>query len=526
MSQVHPSSKTPSLASIFRLLPTFVVLVALAGIGFWGHHTGWKIPKLSELTGSSAALNSKWCDAHNVLDAECIECQTSLLPEVADYGWCSEHGLDPCPLCHPEVIQLATTPQIPDSELERVSMALRLRARPENNAGCSYNAKRVQFASLAAMRKAGIDVEPVERQRIVESIEANGEITYNQTRLARISSRVQGSVWRVEKNVGDYVHRGDLLALIEAADVGRAKAEFLDALANVGFQEKTVARLKPLAEEQIIPGSRFLEAETALQQAQIKLGQSQQTLVNLGFRLSVQGIRALPATEQAETMQFLGLPDDIRQGLDATTTTSNLLPIIAPQEGVVIQREVVAGEVVGTQQVLFQLADTSRMWLVFNVAMEDARFLKVGQRVQFQPDGSSEQVQAELNWISTDVDRETRTIAVRAELENPDSRYRSETFGLGKIVLREDAEAIVVPSGAVQWDGNCHVVFVRDKDYFDESKPKIFHTRSVRPGVKQNGFTEIFAGVWPGEVVVTSGSSVLRSQILKSNLGVGCTCGH
>ena len=103
---------------------------------------------------------------------------------------------------------------------------------------------------------------------------------------------------------------------------------------------------------------------------------------------------------------------------------------------------------------------------------------------------------------------------------------RNETFGTGEIILREAPEAVVVPSEAVQWDGSCFVVFVRDKNYFAKDHPKLFHTRSVRPGVTKDGRTEIIAGLLPGEVVATQGSSVLRSQILKNNLGGGCTCGH
>jgi multidrug efflux pump subunit AcrA (membrane-fusion protein) len=109
---------------------------------------------------------------------------------------------------------------------------------------------------------------------------------------------------------------------------------------------------------------------------------------------------------------------------------------------------------------------------------------------------------------------------VRGELLNDDGHLRNETFGLGEIVLREETDAIVVPSSAVHWEGCCHVVFVRDKDYFS-SPYKVFHTRSVRPGVVLGDTTEVIAGLFPGEVVVTKGSGVLRAELLKGNLGAG-----
>jgi cobalt-zinc-cadmium efflux system membrane fusion protein len=86
----------------------------------------------------------------------------------------------------------------------------------------------------------------------------------------------------------------------------------------------------------------------------------------------------------------------------------------------------------------------------------------------------------------------------------------------------------VVPSEAVHSDGNCHVVFVRDKNYHQDSSPKFFHVRSVRTGVKEADTTEIIAGLLPGEVIASKNSVVLEAQLLKSNLGAGCGCadGH
>ena len=91
----------------------------------------------------------------------------------------------------------------------------------------------------------------------------------------------------------------------------------------------------------------------------------------------------------------------------------------------------------------------------------------------------------------------------------------------------------MVPNEAVHWDGCCHVVFVRDKGHFDSKEsPKVFHVRTVRLGVghRPEGlvggkFTEIVAGLLPGEVVAAQGSDVLRAELLKNSLGEGCCAG-
>ncbi len=97
---------------------------------------------------------------------------------------------------------------------------------------------------------------------------------------------------------------------------------------------------------------------------------------------------------------------------------------------------------------------------------------------------------------------------------------------MGRLILREEPDAIVIPNEALQWDGSCHIVFVRDKAWFEDGSPKHFHTRSVRVGVKTEAYTEIIAGVLPGEVVASAGSNVLAAQLLKNDLGAGCTCGQ
>ena len=157
---------------------------------------------------------------------------------------------------------------------------------------------------------------------------------------------------------------------------------------------------------------------------------------------------------------------------------------------------------------------------------EQASLARLGLPVRYRGDGSQVEHEGTITWISSDVDSQTRTVRVRAELPNADASLRNESFGRGEIVLRQELAAIVVPEESLQWDGSSHVVFVRDARFFEKDRQKFFVTRSVRPGAKQDGFVEIIAGVLPGEVVASGGSDVLRAQLLRSNLGAGCTCGH
>src|SRR5262249_40050981 len=118
-------------------------------------------------------------------------------------------------------------------------------------------------------------------------------------------------------------------------------------------------------------------------------------------------------------------------------------------------------------------------------------------------------------------DEKTRTLQVRAELENPGTWLRANTFGSGTIVLRQEKAAIVVPNEAIHWEGRCNVVFVQDRNFHDQGGHKVFHVRTVRTGVVGEKNTEVIAGLLPGEVVAAANSGVLRAELLRASLGEG-----
>ena len=170
---------------------------------------------------------------------------------------------------------------------------------------------------------------------------------------------------------------------------------------------------------------------------------------------------------------------------------------------------------IALSEVLFVVADVSTMWVILNVGLEHVERLKVGQSVLFLPDSySGGTVAGDLSWISTEVDEKTRTIEVRADIPNPEGDLRSNTFGKARVVIRENPEAVVVPEDSVHWEGCCYVVFVRQED-------TIFETRKVNLGVKTGASREVVAGLLPGEVIATTGSHVMKSDLLKNNLGAG-----
>lgn len=150
--------------------------------------------------------------------------------------------------------------------------------------------------------------------------------------------------------------------------------------------------------------------------------------------------------------------------------------------------------------------------------------MALGLPVDFQADGSPVRATGKVSWISPTINDQTRTLSVRVSLNDSQPGLRDHLFGTGRIILRREENAVVVPNEAIQSTSDASFIFVRDKHYFEEGAPKLFHVRQVRIGARDDRFVELLAGALPGEVVVAKGSNVLLAQLLKSNLGAGCGC--
>lgn len=382
-------------------------------------------------------------------------------------------------------------------------------ARPPAN--CPLAGTRLEFPTAAAVARAGIRTAAASAGPLTETVSAPGELNYDQTLVARLSTPIRGIVWRVEKEVGDRVAKGEMVALVDAAELGKAKAELLEAVADAELKAQTLRGLETAREA--VPGRQIQEARGALRVARVRLENDRQALANLGLPVPpAADLAKAPEDELARRMRLLGLPESVTRGLDPETATTNLLPIVSPLDGVVAERKVVAGEVVDASAPLFVVANLRRIWVLLDVRLEEADRIAPGQSVRFLPDGhEGEALVGKLSWISTTVDEKTRTMRARAVVDNPREHFRARTFGTAQVSVREIAQAVVVPDEAVQREGRCQFVFVRLAD-------TVFELREVQPGARSGRLVDVHGGIRPGEVVATTGSHVLKSEVLKGRL--------
>jgi cobalt-zinc-cadmium efflux system membrane fusion protein len=396
----------------------------------------------------------------------------------------------------------------------------------QGDPGPGQTRERIEFQSREMLDRTGIELIPVQRRPMVSELLVNGVVQYDARRTAELSARVSGSVWRVEKHLGDTVHEGDVLLVVESRDVGRLKAEFLNAMVAFEARREQFEILQGV--QGAVLGRQLREAISDLREARNHLTIAEQGLVNLGLRVSIADYMGLDDDARATKLRTVGIAPELLEGIDPLEVSSNLLPLCSPFAGVVIGRDAVVGEFVEAGEPIFDVTDVSTMWVILNVAKEDSAKVALGQPIRFFPDGSTAEFPSRISWISTDVNSETRTLQVRAEIHSAaphaqgtdgEVALKANTFGSGFIELDRHEDAVVVPRDSVQWDGREWVVFVPAGDLG-------FEPRAVSLGLAEGNRVEIladFGANGPPESVVGQGSHVLKSQVVLERLERGET---
>jgi cobalt-zinc-cadmium efflux system membrane fusion protein len=480
------------LAAVLARVPSALTLSLLAGLAFWGAHTDWKLPDSLRFWAKGAAP-----------------------PEES-----SEEGVKV--LSEPDNVP-GRTPGLPprrviefpsDEAVEKAGIRLvPVEVRPLAPLPALHASLMGVLGGLADVRLAAATLIPG-RMPLARYIIAQAAVDYDPPRYAHLTPRASGIVWQVYKEIGDPCRAGEVLALLDSAEVGRAKADLILSLSQVRLRTELLARLRTASGSGAVSERALLDAETSLRQAQVRLFNDHQALLNLGLPVRLQDLEALPDKEVVRKLRLLALPESVWKATDADSLTANLLPLTAPFDGTVIRRQAAVGEVVLTThpKTLFVVADVHQLHIDLSVRPEDMPGVRLGQSVLFRPDiQGSLAAPARVSHISPEVDEKTRRVTVHAEVPNPDGRLRPNTFGTGQIILHEEPRALVVPRDAVQTDSGTPIVFVRISD-------RSFEARPVCVGLQEGDIVAV-SGVSLGEEVVTTGSFALKSQLSRERIG-------
>jgi cobalt-zinc-cadmium efflux system membrane fusion protein len=200
--------------------------------------------------------------------------------------------------------------------------------------------------------------------------------------------------------------------------------------------------------------------------------------------------------------------DAVRAGDVLAVIESDTLaryPLEAALDGVVIDRDVVAGEAVTRERTAFVIADLRRVWVEISVYPQATALVHVGREVVLRTAGGAES-RGEVSYLAPVVDPVTRTVSARIVMPNPDGRWRPGLF-VTAVVTDELPAAVVVPAAALQSFEGRDVLFVVEDDHFV--------ARPVVVGRRGRTRIEIAAGLSPSERYATREAFRVKAELGK-----------
>lgn len=333
----------------------------------------------------------------------------------------------------------------------------------------------------AQIRKADIGIQAVTPGSIQASSQFQGEVRFNEDRTAHVVPRLAGVAEAVPANLGETVRQGQLLAVIASTVLSDQRSELLTAQRRRDAARTMYDREKKLWQDKISAEQDYLQAQTALQEADIAVQNARQKLAAVGAGTGSGG----------------------RAGL-------NRFEIRAPFDGTIVEKHLALGEAVKEDASIFTLADLRTVWAEFAVSPKDLHTVRVGQKVVVSSSAFESTVEGTVSYVGALLGEQTRTARARVTLSNPKGAWRPGLFVTVSVLGDSQAAPLVVSAEALQTVGNRQVVFKVVPDGFVATPVKVGRTdgRSV----------EVLHGLQAGDRVASSNTFILKADLGKASV--------
>ena len=322
------------------------------------------------------------------------------------------------------------------------------------------------------VQKLGVRTETVELRELTRTVQAVATIQVNERQLHTVSPRFEGWIQKLYVNTtGQLVRQGEPLLEVYSPDLVTTQQEYL--IAWKGVQ--------------------------AVKGASPEVESSMRTLVDS----ALQRLRNWDISE-AELKQ-----------LQQEGKARQSITLRAQASGVVMEKKAVAGMRFMPGEMLYQIADLSSVWVLADVFEQDLGLVRLGQSVRIKFDAYPDKTfTGKVTFMYPTVMPETRTAKVRIELPNPAGLLKPAMFARVEIASsRGRGKVLAVPDSAVLDTGTRQLVLVQRGE-------GAFEPRTVKLGMRTDGYIEVLGGIKAGESVVVSANFLIDAESnLKAALG-------
>lgn len=325
----------------------------------------------------------------------------------------------------------------------------------ESASGLKISAEKIQ--------KMGVKAEAAKLQVLDKSVRASGRVEIDESRTYTVSAKFEGFIERLHVNTtGQPVSRGQALFEVYSPELVSAQREYAIAAQGV---------------------SKLNEAGDEAQQAMQQLAEaSLQRLQN--WDISAEQIKALSQSGQSR----------------------RTLTFRSPVAGVVSEKKAVQGMRFMPGETLYQIADTSSVWVLADVFEQDIAAVNIGQKAKIKINAYPGEVfEGRIAYVYPTLKAETRSVPVRIELANPKGRLKPAMFADVDIPVAAALPVVTVPNSAVIDSGSKQVVIVQ----LAEGR---FEPRPVKLGQRGSDFVQVIDGIKAGEMVVSAANFLIDAE--------------
>ncbi len=310
--------------------------------------------------------------------------------------------------------------------------------------------------------------------------------------------------------------------------------------AKLNEAEATLKRTKKLIELGAGAGKDLIAAQTAYQieQKNLESAKANKEVIsaeaayktakadydfqlNIPLNKEIQEANSEVKTSQVDYLHIqnqlrtLGISEENLQRDDHTKNAS-LVAVRAPLSGVITERKFNAGAGIDAATPIFAISNLSTVYVIANVPEASVNKLSVGSIAEIKSN-SLGTINGRISYIDPRLDETSRTARVRLEVPNGNGKLRAGMFtevGFYAGTNEATGQELVVKSEAIQREGEKTIVFIPKKE-----EAGAFEVREVEIGGEFEGYTAVKSGLKIGELVVTKGSFILKTQLQKGELG-------
>jgi len=347
----------------------------------------------------------------------------------------------------------------------------------------------------------GITVGNPDLQEITSHVTLPGIVTLNQNRTANISALVPGQVASLYGDLGTKVTKNQPLLVLNSSDFAQIQADFLQTRAKLNLSRIEYDRAKMLLKSNAIGEKTYLRREAEYQKLSAEYGA-------LGSRLHSLGIShdmiedLIKKCAEMENEEF------------KCEIADPLLSIRSPLSGRVIFRDVVIGDHIVPEKVLFTVSDLTRLWAILDAYEKDIPAIrKDSEIVILSPLYPDREFAGNISYIHDLVDEKLRTVKIRVKLDNREGLLKPNMYIKGIIRNKTEGNLLLsIPETAVQNLEGEKVVFIQeDKD--------TFHVGHIILGEKIGTRRIVLSGLTLKDRIVIKGAFTLKTEISKGTLG-------